>query len=697
MARGEWCLLKKLTQSMVFSEGILATRNVIILFGVFLLCVLWIGLFYKVQSERQLEIDAAFKETGRLARSFEEHTLRTIKGADQAALFLKYQYEKMGRNIDISQYRSEVQFVRQPFVLLSIIDEHGDLASSSQVPFVPSNVKDREHFFVHKDFDSRQLFVSKPVLGRSSGKWSIQMTRRVNKADGSFGGVVVVSVDPFYFGEFYKQVDLGGKSMVTLIGRDGIVRARGLDQNENIGRDVSNSPLMGYLKSSDAGHYIGTSTVDGIKRIYSYRALKEYPFVVLVGIDKQEAFGEFNQRLVSYYYIAAALTLMIITFIILLLVASEGQKRNSEALKQARDSLEVKVWERTQELFAANQELMAMNEEHIALNEELRHNNQEIQKEITYRKRIESILQSSQEELIQKNDELTIALETVKSTQNHLIQQEKLAGIGQLAAGVAHEINNPLGFITNNLETLEQYYTAFNSILAEYQELGSSITFADDRQISKKMNQILRLEEEHELDYILHDLPELFRDTNEGLNRMSKIVKGIGAFSRVDQEKVFTQYDLHKGLENTLLIARNEIKYNAVVEKILGEIPTVEAMGSEINQVLLNIIVNAVQAIKEKNGEKKGEIRILTWHDEQFVYCAIEDNGIGISSENLNHIFNPFFTTKPIGQGTGMGLSISYDIIVNRHHGEIEAESCSGVGTKFTIKLPIKHELIEKN
>jgi signal transduction histidine kinase len=671
---------------MRFLKRLLVTSNnsvVIVLFGVLLLSGLWVGLYFKVQSERQLVIDATFKEAGNLARSFEEHSSRTIKSADQTALFLKYQYEKMGKNTDVSQYIDGEMFIRQPFVLLSIIDENGELASSSQVPFAPSNLNDREHFFVHKDFNSGKLFISKPLVGRSSGKWSIQMSRRINKLDDSFGGVVVVSLDPAYFGEFYKQVDLGGESIISLVGRDGIVRAHGGDQHQHqyIGVDVSSSSLMEYLKVSDTGHYITKSKVDGIRRVYSYRALKDYPFVVLVGIDEEEAFKALNQRIVSYYYISTGITFMIIMFIILMLSASERQKRDSQALKRARDSLQVKVRKRTQKLFSAN--------------EELRHNYEEIQKEIVDRKRIERILKSSQEELTKKNSELTIALETVKKTQDHLIQQEKLAGIGQLAAGVAHEINNPLGFIANNVETLEQYYTAFDSIIAGYREIGASIAAKDDLEMSEKMNRILKLESEQELDYILHDLPDLFRDTNEGLDRIRKIVKGIGVFSRMDQEQVFAQYDLHKGLENTLLMACNEIKHNATVEKLFSEIPSIEAVGSEINQVLLNLIVNAVHAIKEKTNEEKGEIKILTWCDEHFVFCQIKDNGIGISPEILNQIFNPFFTTKPTGQGTGIGLSISYDIVVNRHQGDIIVESCLGKGTKFTIKLPIQHDLPE--
>lgn len=687
-------MLKNLMRSIRFPSKLLFTSYnsaMIVLFGVLLLSILWIGVYYKVQSERQMVIDGVFKEAGNLARSFEEHSSRTIKGADETALFLKYQYEKVGKDIefDINQYIKEGLFIRQPFVLLSIINENGDLTVSSQVPFVPVNLSDREHFFVHKEYSSEQLFISKPVRGRASGKCSIQMTRRINHPDGSFGGVVVVSVDPSYFSDFYKQVELGGNSIISLIGRDGVIRAQGGYQEQHIGINVGDSPLMKYLQSSNKGHFINKSIVDGVNRIYSYHALPDYPLVVLVGIDEEEAFKAFNQRVVSYYYISTGITFIIIVFIVLLLSASERQKRDAQALKRARDNLQIKVRKRTQKLFTMNEELRAMNEEHVALNEELRHNNEEIQKEIVDRKRIECILKSSQAELTEKNKELTIALETVKRTRDDLIRQEKLAGIGQLAAGVAHEINNPLGFITNNIETLEQYYTAFRSILAAYQEISTDTSTLE---LSEKIKQIRRLEREQELDYILHDLPELFKDTNEGLERICKIVKGIGVFSRIDQEEAFAQYDLHKGLENTLLMACNELKHNAVVEKNLGEIPKIEAIGSEINQVLLNLIVNAVHALKEKNMEEKGQVKIATWCDTHFVFCRIEDNGIGILPENLKQIFNPFFTTKPVGQGTGIGLSISYDIIVNRHHGDILVESDLGKGTQFTILLPIKQQ-----
>jgi len=315
--------------------------------------------------------------------------------------------------------------------------------------------------------------------------------------------------------------------------------------------------------------------------------------------------------------------------------------------------------------------------------------------EIAQRKRIEGALKMSEEELMQKNIELATAFESVGRAQAKLIQQEKLAGIGQLAAGVAHEINNPLGFVILNVETLENYFDTFTAVFTQYRELCLELSTTGNMALKEKIDQVARLEKEKDMDYILNDLPELFHDTNEGLNRMSQIVKGMRLCSRIDQQQVFELYDLNDGLKNTLLIVQNKVKYNATVEENLNPIPEIEAIGSEINQVLLNLIINAVQAIKAKDSGNMGIIKISTSHEGDFVYFNIEDSGGGIVAENLNNIFNPFFTTKPVGQGTGLGLSISYDIIVNHHNGEIIVESVPDKGTKFSVKLPIKHVFVE--
>lgn len=289
--------------------------------------------------------------------------------------------------------------------------------------------------------------------------------------------------------------------------------------------------------------------------------------------------------------------------------------------------------------------------------------------------------------------EIQDALERLRATQDQLIQREKLAGIGQLAAGIAHEINNPLGYVSSNMASLESYINNFKHLLNMYQRLGDNLSSCQNETIFPLLEEVRKYEQENDLDYILEDLEELFLDVNTGLDRVGKIVKSLRMFSWSEHETNFEgSYDLNKAIEDSLLIAQNEIKYTAVVEQNLGNIPGIEAIGSEINQVLLNILVNATQAIKMKEMGTLGLIKITTWYDEEFVYCNIEDNGVGISSDYLKQIFNPFFTTKPVGVGTGLGLSISYDIIVNQHHGQIIGEGELGKGAKFRIILPIKQK-----
>ncbi len=380
-----------------------ALRNIgriIIFFGVVLLCFIWIGLYYKAQSERQLEINNAMKETANFARAFEEHTVRTIKNADQAVLFLKYQYERDGRAINISQYISEGRFIGQPFVQVGIIDENGDLAATSRSPYEPVSLKDREHFLVHRDVDSKQLFISKPVVGRSTDKWAIQMTRRINKPDGQFGGVAVVSLDPLYFAEFYKQVDLGKNSAIVLIGRDGIVRARQSDQNTVVGQDLSRSVLTDKLAVSNTGSYFAKSPIDGITRLYSYRALTDYPLTVSVGVDETVVLSAVNRRIEGYYGVAGIVSLVILAFILVLMRIAKRQEHTEAELRQARDILESEVQQRTQELTNANDELQQFN--------------QELETEITERVRVEEALHQKEEALMTSKEALSLAAELAR-------------------------------------------------------------------------------------------------------------------------------------------------------------------------------------------------------------------------------------------------------------------------------------------
>jgi len=300
-----------------------------------------------------------------------------------------------------------------------------------------------------------------------------------------------------------------------------------------------------------------------------------------------------------------------------------------------------------------------------------------------------------QQQLLDTSEELLTANEKLKHTQAAMIQHEKLASIGQLAAGVAHELNNPIGFISSNANTLEKYFTAIKNYVDLLESVIDNIKVTPD-ELTSKIEQAKNYKTEKKLDFLFEDVPDLFSESKEGFQRITSIIENLRSFSRVDHSDTIKEHDLNKAIENTLVVAKNEIKYSTNVKKNLSEIPLVECHGNEINQVFLNIIVNASHAIKSQNRQEKGTIEIKTYEKEGNVYCEIEDDGPGIPQNIIDKIFDPFFTTKEVGKGTGLGLNISYDIIVNKHKGKLTVESEMGKGTTFIIMLPVQSPLKKK-
>jgi len=281
------------------------------------------------------------------------------------------------------------------------------------------------------------------------------------------------------------------------------------------------------------------------------------------------------------------------------------------------------------------------------------------------------------------------SMEKIRMLQSQLIQQEKMAGIGQLSAGIAHEINNPLGYTQSNLATLQKYLDKIKDFLDTLNNIEGTLQTEPTDDVLNILNTIRTSQKKNKINIISNDIEDIIGESITGLTRIEKIVKSLLGFARSSTSE-FEDYDLNKGIIDTLAVANNEIKYVATVVEEPGDIPHIEAAGGSINQVLLNLIINAVHAIKDTSN--KGIITLKTFEKNDSVYCSITDNGIGISKKNLDSIFTPFFTTKPVGTGTGLGLSIAYDIIVNKHAGEIKIESEEGKGTTFILRLPIQHK-----
>lgn len=303
---------------------------------------------------------------------------------------------------------------------------------------------------------------------------------------------------------------------------------------------------------------------------------------------------------------------------------------------------------------------------------ELAELNERLVQDVSRREQVELELLKRNSELLTLNDKLSVA-------QEYLLQSEKLASIGQLAAGVAHEINNPIGYIFSNFGTLEEYQTSLFEMLLAYESFETSVN-------DPRATQTLRvLRDKLEINFLKEDVPALMKESREGIERVRKIVQDLKSFSHIDSRSDWHASDLHQGIDSTLNVVNNETKYRVDIIRAYGDIPPVECVQSQINQVLMNLVINATHAM----GPERGKITIRTGRSEDMVWIEVEDNGSGIPKEVLPRIFDPFYTTKPVGKGTGLGLSLSYGI-VQKHHGSITVQTEMGKGTLFRVTLPIK-------
>ncbi len=412
--------------------------------------------------------------------------------------------------------------------------------------------------------------------------------------------------------------------------------------------------------------------MDGFETAELLRAnskTKHIPIIFVTAISKEQkhVFKGYDAGAVDYLF--KPLEPEILLGKVQVFVDSYKQRR---VLEDTSRQLQVKV----EDLKILTNHLEELVEERTI---ELQQTNEQLHLEIEDHKR-------SEEKLKNSRNELEKTLEELKNTQAQMLQSEKMVSIGQLAAGVAHEINNPTAFVSSNLNTLFEYQEDISSLIKEYRELfAETKKLVEENEIfmpiKDNLISIEAFEKDVDIDFTLEDIPLMLKETQEGTARIKKIVIDLKDFSHPGEDEA-GYANINQCLDSTLNIVRNEIKYKATVFKEYADLPEVKCYYQQLNQVFVNLLVNAAQAIEEK-----GEIKVTTRSIGEEIEIIIADTGNGISEDNLSRIFDPFFTTKEIGKGTGLGLNVAYNII-QKHMGSIKAESTLGEGTHFIIRLP---------
>lgn len=506
------------------------------------------------------------------------------------------------------------------FRTLTLHDRNGDFIGGHLAPDgKPFSIAGRPYLELLRDSPQAETIVSGPYQGRSNNRWSIVFARRINSSDGSFAGVVLTGYAVERFAETFKELELNESDRIIIRSADKALIASFPSATKLATNSTELSPAFAEaLTQSPEQGFVARS---GKETLDGTERMFAY--------DRTRTFGFYVSLSSRIDRIFAGFHEQTTVLGILLLLA----------------------W--LSSFFVARHSLHTLAE----------------------RKRMETTMAQRLADIEALNQKLTQA-------QNQLLQSEKMSSIGQLAAGVAHEINNPIGFVHSNLGRLREYVDDLLAVI----DRGEACVEAC--QIQGRINAYRELAATVELGFLRGDVRQLLAESIDGTERIRRIVQNLKDFSHVSEDE-WQWADLQAGLESTLNLVWNDLKYKAQVTRHFSALPLVYCIAAQINQVFMNLLVNAAQAI-----ETQGVITLSTGmtpagdQTTERVWIEIADSGTGIAPEHLPRIFDPFFTTKPVGKGTGLGLSLAWSI-VKKHHGELTVESTPGVGTHFRMVLPV--------
>ena len=656
-------------------------------FLVLLVAGLLAGVALKTDYQRRM--DGAERDSQNLARAFEEHIYRTFRSLDQQSRFLAEYYFRYPDKDELTEALRGLLRIEDAAVQHAIIDEHGILAGSSVgTQSLGINLSDRAHFRHYLQPDATPTYVSKPLVGRASGKASIQYTRRIEDSDGEFRGVAVVSFDPLYLNSFYQSVDVGERGVISLAGTDGILRARSIDMDQTIGKDISGGELMRSYQSAPAGTYRAPSGVDGIERIVSYRKVRDFPLLVVVGLGLGDVMAGYTGYVAS---VGGLYGFLLVTLVLLGGVLRNFLRNRTEAERLARETVVerrerqflssilqtagvlVVVAEADGTIKVANPlfaryfgagsgarawSRAATGEEFAALVTGLpRSFEAQVSDLGGIRRTVAWTFTAVTDDGGELRNLVGIGLDNTERRAAELMiyQSAKLVTLGEMATGLAHELNQPLNAIKLTVE----------NVLLRSGRGTPEKTYLDD-----KLDKIRR-----------------------NVARAASIIDHMRIFGR-RAERTLGPVDPAQACEGALSITNAPLRLANIACHVIcpAGMYWVRAEIGLLEQVLINLILNARDAIlsrREQHPETGRadhiELSAQPLADGR-MQISVTDTGGGVPEALMQRIFEPFFTTKPVGQGTGLGLSLSYGI-VRDFGGELRVENIEG-GACFLVELP---------
>jgi two-component system NtrC family sensor kinase len=719
------------------------SRSKPLLFSWIFLVVLagiWWGAFKLIEHDREEMVHEAKLATRHLSGVYEGQMVRALHDIDLTINVARYACEHMGWEVALRDLDAELLVPSSLMFVVTIADHNGRVVASNEINRATS-VRDQPYFRYFQDpvqaHTGDVLYIGSVTFDPVAQKRLMHFARRISGPQGLFAGVVSVVIDPAYFISGYDAMRMGKRGALGVVGPDGQLLAWRSGDHVSMGGGL----LPKARSDLDASADVMKSPWDGVRRYTLFKQLSAFPMGVVVGLSEDEQLSRLKDATRTRYGQAGIVSVLLASLALLtwLLDRSRARIRKTQETYHAaseasldatfvlhsvcdvsgavvdfvlvdvngrgltltgrsRDAVLGKSLRMlvpdvdSSDMFAVLRQVVQTGTNFDAEREntwpgipaqwfhvqviKASDGVVAIARDISERKRSEA-------ELVRRNAELTDVNRELTHAHEQLVQSEKLASIGLLAAGVAHEINNPVGFVMSNIGTLDGYLKALFELLDAYKICEPAISDPD------LVRQLAALCEQIEPDYLREDIPALMRETKDGIDRVRRIVQDLKDFSHVDSQQEWQLSNLHAGIDSTLNVVNNEIKYKADVVKHYGEIDAVECLPSQINQVFMNLLVNAAHAM----GDGRGTITISTGQQGDEVWVEVADSGCGISPANMARIFDPFFTTKPIGKGTGLGLSLSYGI-VKKHGGRLEVRSELGQGTTFRMTLPkaqIKH------